>query len=379
MNRALLGAALAAVAAALVPTASAKRPPSPNLALVPLPRSAVGPASSSFSLSYDSGPVSNANAASHTASATPSTLRKLGRVRGYGLEYGNAFTGAAGITSVRTSIEEYKTFADARRALVFWQKNDAGHARLNSPGFSVTSTPVQLPAPASKTSHFAYLTSYSAANIAPVSGIDEQVADGRYVLAVIVTAGAPPAAERLASTLAVKLDRRFRLWRQGRLHARPVKLRTQRAEPPPGGPDLSALALRKTDLVGKRSVSKGYVLDPTAISDYSVFMLPAGQFDALDQEIEWFPAANEASFFADFENATALATHGTTALDLSGIGDNAQGSVTPGSFGAGQVFLSSGHLAEFIFMGRQGKISGAAVTSVAQAAADRIDAAGLGT
>jgi hypothetical protein len=300
-------------------------------------------------------------------------------VNGYGLEYGNAFTGAAGVTSVRTSVEEYKTFADARRALAFWQKNDAGHSKLDNPGFSVTSAPVQLPAPAAKTSHFAYLTSYSAANIAPVLGIDEQVADGRYVLGVIVTAGDALAAERLASTLAVKLDARFRLWRNGRLHAKPVQLRTQKAGPPPGGPDLSALALRKTDLVGKRSVSKGYVIDPNAISDYSVFMLPAGQFDALDQEIEWFPVANEASFFADFENALSLEAHGTAALDLSGVGDGAQGSVTPGSFSAGQVFLSSGHLAEFIFMGRQGKISSAAVTSVAQAAAHRIDTAGLGT
>ena len=378
MKRVLLAAALAA-AAVLAPTASASRPHSLNLALVPLPKSAIGPAAATFSLSHDSGPVSNTNAAAHTAHATPKTFKKLSRVTGYGLEYGNAFTGAAGITDVRTSIEQYKTFADARRALVFWQKNDAGHSRLNSPDFSVASTPVQLPAPAAKTSHFAYLTSYSAANIAPVSGIDEQVADGRYVLDVIVTAGDPAAAEALAPTLAAKLDARFRLWRKGHLHAKPAKLPRQKAGRPPGGPDLSVLALRKSDLVGKVSVSKGYVVDPTAISDYSVFMLPAGKFDALDQEIEWFPAANEASFYADYENASVLSTQGTTALDLSAVGDGAQGSVTAGSFSGGQVFLSSGRLAEFIFMGKQGSISSAAVTSVAQAAANRIDAAGLGT
>jgi hypothetical protein len=377
VNRVLLGAALAA--AVLVPSASASRPHGPSLALVPLPKSALGSAAATFSLSHDSGPVSNANAASHTASATPKTFRKLGRVNGYGLEYGNAFTGAAGITDVRTSIEEYKTFADARRALVFWQKNDAALSGLNNPSFSVTSAPVKLPAPAAKTSHFAYLTSYSAANIAPVSGIDEQVADGRYVLDVIVTAGDPAEAEALAPTLAAKLDARFRLWRKGRLHAKPVKLPRQKAGRPPGGPNLSVLALRKSDLGGKVSVSRGYVVDPTAISDYSVFMLPAGPFDALDQEIEWFPVANEASFLADFENATALAAPGTTALDLSSVGDGAQGSVTPGSFSEGQVFLSSGHLAEFIFMGRQGKISSAAVAGVAGAAARRIDAVGLGT
>ena len=140
------------------------------------------------------------------------------------------------------------------------------------------------------------------------------------------------------------------------------------------------LALRKTDLVGKTSVSKAYVVDPAAISDFSVFMLPAGPFDALDQEIEWFPVANEASFFADFENAAVLSQQGTTALDLSAVGDGAQGSVTLSSdISGGQVFLSSGRLAEFIFMVSEGSISPDAVTSVAQAAAKRIDAAGLGS
>ncbi len=49
------------------------------------------------------------------------------------------------------------------------------------------------------------------------------------------------------------------------------------------------LALRKTDLVGKATVNKAYVVDPAAVSDYSVFMLPAGQLGALDQEIEAVP------------------------------------------------------------------------------------------
>jgi hypothetical protein len=127
-------------------------------------------------------------------------------------------------------------------------------------------------------------------------------------------------------------------------------------------------------------VGRGYVVDPAAISDYSVFMLPAGQFDALEQEIEWYPVANEASFFADFENAAALAQKGTTAVDLSGLGDGAQGSMTAGSsFDTGQVFFSSGQLAEFIFFGSQDSIDSNDVVNVAQTAASRIDAAGLGS
>ena len=75
-----------------------------------------------------------------------------------------------------------------------------------------------------------------------------------------------------------------------------------------------------------------------------------------------------------------LSGQGTTALDLSAVGDGAQGSVTVASdFSGGQVFLSSGRLAEFIFMVSEGSMSPDAVTSVAQAAANRIDAAGLGS
>ena len=378
MKKVLLGAALAALT--LVPAASASRAHRVNLALVPLSKSLIGPAASSFSLAYDSGKVSNANAAAHTPGATPKTFKKLGRLTGYALEYGNAFTGAAGVTDVRTSIEQYKTAADARRALAFWKKQDAKLSKLDNPSFTVTNVPVKVPAPAAGTSHFAYLTSYSASNIVPVSGIDEQIADGRYVLDVIVTAGTASLAEALAPKLAAKLDARFRRARKGRLHAKAVRLPKQKAGRPPGGPDLSVLALRKSDLVGKATVSKEYLVDPAAISDYSVFMLPAGQFDALDQEIEWYPVANEASFFADFANASSLLQPGTTALDLSSLGDGAQGSVTVGSsFSQGQVFFSSGHLAEFIFMASDGAIDGNDVTSVAQAAASRIDAAGLGS
>jgi hypothetical protein len=368
-------------AAVLVPAAFASSPKRVNLALVPLPKSAIGAPARTFSLAYDSGPVSNVNAAAHTSDATPKTFKKLGRLRGYGVEYGNAFTGAAGVTDVRTSIEEYKTASGARRALVFWKREDANLSKLDNPDFSVTSVPVKLPSPAVGTSHFAYLTSYSASNIVPVSGIDEQIADGRYVLDVIVTAGTASTAQALAPTLAKKLDARFRLARKGRLHAKPVKLRKQTAGPPRGGPDLSVLALRKSDLVGKVSVNKDYLRDPAAISDYSVFMFPAGPFEALDQEIEWYPVANEASFFADFENAVTLAQSGTTPLDLSALGDGAQGSITTASsFSGSQVFFSSGHLAEFIFTVTEGgATSPADVTSVAQAAANRIDAAGLGS
>jgi opacity protein-like surface antigen len=376
MRKALLLAVLAASVFAPA-VAAASSPHQVKLARVPLPKSLLGPGASSFAVAYNSGPVSNASAASHTADATKATFTKLGRVNGYALEYGNAFTGATGLTDVHTNIEQYKTKADARRGLAFWKKEDSELSELNQPGFSVLNVRVKVPIVGSR--HFAYLTTYSAANIAPVSGIDEQFVESKYVLEVIATAGTPSIATALAPKLAKKLDSRLKLALKGRLHAKAVHVPKLKAGPPAGGPDLTKLALRASDLVGKVTADKEFLVDPAAISDYSVLMLPAGPFDVLDQEIEWYPVANEASFYADFENAATLAQPGTTALDLSALGDGAQGSVTTGSsLSTGQVFFSTGQLAEFIFMGRQKSINPTAVTNVAQAAANKIDAAGLG-
>src|SRR5436190_21150079 len=117
-TRALLVASLAGLL--LVPAASASHPHRVKLALVPLPKSALGPAARTFSVAHDSGPGSNASAASHTHDATKATFKKIGRLNGYALEYGNAFTAAAGITDLRTTIAQYKSTAAARRALAFW-------------------------------------------------------------------------------------------------------------------------------------------------------------------------------------------------------------------------------------------------------------------
>jgi hypothetical protein len=366
----------ALTAAVVVPAASASSTPRVQLALVPLPKPAIGAPAHGFAVAPNSGVVSNDTAASSTPDGTAAKFKSLGRVTGYALEYGNAFNGAAGITDVHTGIEQYKSAADAKRGLAFWQKEDSKLGALNQPGFAVTSVRVSVPAVGAK--RFAYLTSYSGSNIAPVSGLDEHFSDGRYVLGVIVSAGTASAAKALAQKLAKKLDARLRLALRGRLHVKPVGLPKVTAGPPAGGPDISTLALLATDVVGQASVYKRYVVDPAAISDYSVFMLPAGQFDALDQEIEWFPTANEASFYADYENAASLAQAGSTALDLSSLGDGAQGSITPGSISSGQVFFATGRLAEFIFMAAHGTIATTDVTNVAQTAASRIDAAGLG-
>src|SRR5262249_56067420 len=127
---------LIAVALTLAPAAgAATHAPRVNLALIPLPKSAIGAAANGLPLAYNSGVVSNADAASSTPDGTPSTFKKLGRLSGYVLEYGDAFTGAAGVTNVHTGIEKYKTAAAAKRGLAFRKKEDAKLAALNHPRF----------------------------------------------------------------------------------------------------------------------------------------------------------------------------------------------------------------------------------------------------
>ena len=157
------------------------------------------------------------------------------------------------VTAVRTGDRQYKTSADAKRGLAFWRKEDAQLSALDQPRLHRHDALVKVPAVGKK--RFADLTSFSASNIAPVSSLDEQVADGRYVLEVTVSAGSASAAKALAPKLAKKLDARLRLALAGRLHAKPVKLPAkQKAGPPTGGPDLSTMALQTSDLSGPADV-----------------------------------------------------------------------------------------------------------------------------
>ena len=117
MKKVLLIAAIGA--AVLVPAASASSAARVKISLIPLPKSALGFSAHGLALAQDSGVISNTAAANRTADASPGTFKKLGRVSGYELDYGDAYSGAAGITDVRTTIEQYKTSADAKRGLTF--------------------------------------------------------------------------------------------------------------------------------------------------------------------------------------------------------------------------------------------------------------------
>jgi hypothetical protein len=384
-RRGVLLAAL--VGAILVPAASASTAHRVKLSLVPLPKSALGAAGKSLALTHDSGVVSNARAAGKSSSGTSRTFNNLGRVTGYDLTYGDPFRGGTGVTEIASGVEQYNTAAGAKKGLAFWRKDDAQITSLEQYGISVALKAVK--APAIGTGRFGWGTTLTFPNGAPIASVDEQVADGKYVLDVSVTAGSVSAASRQAGKLLRALDQRLQLAERSRLRAKPVRLLPPlKAGPPTGGPDLATLTLTSSDLTGTVTVGDhAYVVDPEALSAYMLDMNPAGQYDDLSQEIEWYATANEATVITSLEQAIVASEFGAligstptiTPVDLSSVGDNAQGEILQFSANAqsvyiGMVGLARGQASDFVLFTSTSPLQASDVQSVAQAAATHLDA-----
>lgn len=389
MKKILLGAALAA--AVLVPAASASRSHRVKLAVVALPKAALGAAGRSLAVSPDSGVVSNAAATNRSISGRASTFDNFGRITGYDLSYGDPYSGGPGITSIETGVDKYKTAAGAKRGLAFWRKDDPKIKVLGPYGVAVA---VKALKPAKiGTRRFAEAATYAIPNAAPVSLVDEQFTDGRFVLQVDVGAGSLSAAFHLAGKLARTLDHRLRLAEAGRLRGKPVKLPQQLDPgPPPGGPDLGPLALTSSDFGGQATITdEGYGTPSTpSLSTYVRDMEPAGSFPELTQVIDWFPHANDATVLGRFEGVGFAYGLGEglltgvpgqfTPVDLSAVGHNAYGGIVAAT-PPGQstvyfviVSLSAGQAADLILAASDSQVQSGDVVNLAQVAANRLDA-----
>jgi hypothetical protein len=87
-----------------------------KLALMPLPKQALGPDAASLSLTRDSGVDSNASAARNAGGG----LARQGRVTGYILDYGATGARRRTLLGVETIAELYRSDASATRGLAFW-------------------------------------------------------------------------------------------------------------------------------------------------------------------------------------------------------------------------------------------------------------------
>jgi hypothetical protein len=380
-TRALLAAATAGLL--LVPLADARMSPSMKLSLVPLPKASLGSAARGLALAPDSGVVANAE--------VPAGFKKLGRLTGYGLDYGDPYRGGTGVTAIATGVSKYRTARGAKNGVALGRKNDVAEvATLKKLELAVTAQTLARPRLGGR--GFAYGWTMTVAGADPVSIVNEQWTEGRFVAQVQVAAGSPTAAAGLARKLAKRLDRRLRLALAGRLHGKPVKPPPKlKAGPPPGGPSLAALALQASDLGGTTTISdQFYSVAPPALSEYQLDMEPAGPFADLVQLIDWYPTANEATFLSTIEyplltsDLSALfGVSGTTSpptpVDVSSVGDAAQAetlqfTATGGSVYLAVVALRNDQATDFVLAASESAIQPPDVQNLAQAGANRLDA-----
>jgi hypothetical protein len=386
VRKVLLGAALAA--AVLVPAAWASSTASVKLALVPVPKSALGSAARNLPIARDSGVANNAEEASNASGdVSPKQLRRLGRITGYLLDYGNPFGSSAGVREVQTEIELYRSSTAAHKGLGFWRRQEVQEPDLKGLGIHFSLKRLRLsglPKP-----DWAYAQAISIKGLKPIQGVDAEFQHGPYLLDVSVAAGSTAAAARLVPTLARHFYKRLQLALSGGLHANPVKLPSElKPGPPPHGPKPSALVLRTADLgQGSKVLQKGYSkpkssFDKNALSVYGLTIASQATFPVLSQQVLVGASTLEVQYFGAIAIAGAAAGSGkanpATPVDLSGVGDNARGellqvAVNGQKVNEALVVLTHGSYLDFVVEASPTAFTAAKVQSLAQVAAKRLN------
>lgn len=276
--------------------------PQSALALMPLPKSALGAAALSLPLDSDSGVQTNSKAAKNAnGKVTASQLDKLGRITGYDLDYndagGHALAVRRGLLQVDTGVELYRSPAAARSGLAFWRKDATSVGRYRSLGMSIKVKmfrPSGVLAPS-----FGATAVLKLSGKPPIYGVELGFVTGRLVGEVSVSAADASDRRGYAVSLAKQLATRIRDVLAGRIKGPPVPLPGKtKAGPPPNGPELSLLTLSPSDLGGGTVTHEGYQLDKdlSPVSEYARTMSPAGPFPVVEEQVALFHSSTEASF-----------------------------------------------------------------------------------
>src|SRR5262249_55262649 len=142
-------------------------------------------------------------------------------------------------------------------------------------------------------------------------------------------------------------------------------------------------------------LTQGYTVETAALSAFLMELSPAGEYDSLDQIVNWWPTATEATYGQTYESGLFLSSGGfvfgasrragsgsgeaVTPVDLSAVGDGATGYIVTG-FGLPtevDITLTNGQAGTKITAVASSTVQASDVQSLAQAAANRLDA-GLG-
>jgi hypothetical protein len=376
----------------LFATASAKHHGTKvKLPLIPLRNSQFGSASSSLPLEFGSG-VQSDNDAAFGAGVSPKKIKKMGRITGYQLIYGDFLSAGPSLDQLQSSVDQYKTAADAKKALPFWKKLTLQDTK-GLTQMTLTATEASISQPKIGSSHWATLQTFSIPNNTSLYFLNEEFSDGNYVLDIAVGAGSESAAKSYANKAAHALDKRLHLALRGKLKGSVVgHPKPPQAGPPSSGPDPQGMVLTTDDFAFSQLLQNGYDGLPVALSTYDVVIGPADNFDqGLFQSVSLMPSPESAAYWAAFNGAEEVAFElffagpaytQLTPVDLTSIGDDAQGVILQIS-GSGQtlneaiVTLDSGSVSDFVIADASQTIAPSDVQSLAQKAANRLNA-GLG-
>lgn len=382
----------------VVPTAAAKSQHA-NLELIPLQRAQIGAVAAHLALKPHSGALSQNGLRPMNVEDNgwlPATPVGLGYASSYVLDYGDPSRGGPGLRAVRTRVDEFNSAGSAKSGLKFWRREEGDIVKYSLPAYAVTITSITVPKLGAH--QFAHFIRISVPGLRPISVVDEQVADGRYILRVQLAAGTPAAAKRLAPVLAKKLDQRLHLAIVGKLRGKPAKLPPPVTPGPPAdGPDLSTLALTTADFSGTATIvsDSGYFVpsDPQGLSAYYLHLEPAGGYDELAQTIEWLPSASDAAYLIGFRMSGAVGDSllynrlhhfDITRVDLGAVGDDAHGlilkdtDIINGSVEwNGIVVMTRGRAADIFDAVRRTPIQASDLAALAASAANRLNS-GLG-
>jgi hypothetical protein len=306
---------------------SAKEVTDAQLALMPLPKAAYGPAAAPLTIDSSSGVADNADAARADldSTVTAASLARLGRITGYALDFSSvrAFASRAGLVDAASGIDRFD--------------NADGAARYAAKQLA---EPRQLERRADNGVTFRNVSSF---RIPLESGTAEAVSGevrlgglsfwmtfsvfrrDKLVAEVALTRPDRFGDDRARIVpLTRALDARVRGVLDGSVHGKPVPLPPSTRQElgglgaPTGGPELADAVLTADDLGGGRLVGEGYTRDQSAVAVYLRRFEPArlgkAQLARADLIVQLHPSAKDAYAALATRRAAITGVRGSSLL-----------------------------------------------------------------
>jgi hypothetical protein len=260
-------------------------PASAQLALMPLPKEAFGPAASKLTIDSSSGTATNVEA-SHAdldPAVTPAYLKRLGRLEGYSLDFSSvrAFTAGSGLVDAVSGVDLFASPAGAAK-YVAKQLSEPGELerRRGVTGISYHGvSSFRIPLESGSATAVSGEIRLGGLSFWMTFSIFRR---GSLVAEVALTHAHGLADDRVRIPgLTRALERRVGDGLAGRLRGRPVvlpsatRLALGGLGRPKGAPELADAVVGAADLAPATVVGEGYARDPDAVAAYLRRLAPA--------------------------------------------------------------------------------------------------------